>query len=100
MFIQVIRTKVRDGAGIDALLERWEAELRPGASGFLGSTSGTTGDGTLFVMARFESRATAEANSARPEQAAWWDEVQACFDGEASFHDCDQVESASGGASL
>ena len=40
---------------------------------------------------RFDSRASAEANSARPEQGAWWAEASRLFDGEASFHDCDDV---------
>jgi hypothetical protein len=99
MFIQVIKAKVRDAAAMDALLERWEAEIRPGATGFLGSTSGVTDDGTSIVFARFASRADAEANAARPEQGAWWEEMQACFDGEVTFHDCEEIEEFGQGGS-
>ena len=26
-----------------------------------------------------------------PEQGAWWEEVSRCFDGEVTFHDCDDA---------
>ena len=31
-------------------------------------------------------------NSERPEQGAWWAETERCFDGPATFHDCDDVQ--------
>jgi hypothetical protein len=30
-------------------------------------------------------------NSARPEQGAWWQRMQECFDGDVTFHDCDDA---------
>ena len=50
-----------------------------------GSSAGTGGvadDGTAIQVVRFESQEAAEANSARPEQGAWWDETSKLFDGD------------------
>jgi hypothetical protein len=91
MFVQVITGKVKDRDGVQRLGERWLAELRPGATGFLGATMGVAEDGTLFNAARFESRDAAMANSERPEQGAWWSEFEACLDGTATFRDSDDV---------
>ena len=63
MFVQVIEGKVSDRAALRRQLDRWNDELRPGATGFLGSTSGVTDDGVGFTIARFESAAAATANS-------------------------------------
>ncbi len=92
MFVQVIEGKVSDKAGLHRQLERWQAELRPGAAGYLGSTSGVTDDGVAFAIVRFESEAAAKANSDRAEQGAWWSETEKCFDGPVSFIDSDDVE--------
>ena len=80
MFVQVITAKVVDTEGLWRLVDRWEEEIRPGAAGFLGSTSGVTDDGRLIVLARFESEDAAEANGARPEQGAWWAETEKLLD--------------------
>jgi hypothetical protein len=80
-------------------MERWEAEIRPGAAGFLGSTGGVTDDGVGFAIARFESAAAAKANSERAEQGAWWSETEKCFDGPVSFTDSEDVENFLGGGS-
>ena len=45
MFVQVIEGQVADREGLKRQLERWQEELRPGATGLLGSTSGVTDDG-------------------------------------------------------
>lgn len=81
MFVQVIRAPVGDAAALDAALERWETELRPGATGFLGLTAGitTTTDGEAVLVARFEGEAAARRNSDRPEQGAWWAELEQAF---------------------
>ena len=42
-------------------------------------------------VVRFDSRESATANAARPEQGAWWSEAEQCLDGPAEFHDCDDV---------
>ena len=50
-----------------------------------------TDDGQFVGVVRFESREAAARNSLRPEQGAWWEEVSRCFDGEVTFHDCDDA---------
>ena len=99
MFVQVIEGKVSDKSGLRRQLDRWDAELRPGASGFLGSTGGVTDDGVGFAIARFESAAAAHANSERAEQGVWWSETEKCFDGPVSFTDSEDVEEFLGGGS-
>ena len=88
MFIQVIQGKTTDRAKVKASMDRWVAELAPGATGWLGTTGGVTADGTLIACARFESAEAAKANSDRPEQHQWWMETSKLFAGEAVFHDC------------
>lgn len=78
MFIQVITGNVTDEKEFNRVADRWDAELRPGAKGYLGGTGGVTEDGRFVVFARFESEAAARANSERPEQGAWWSEMERC----------------------
>lgn len=92
MFVQVIEGHVGDGDGLRAQLDRWVEELGPTADGWLGTTSGIAGDGTFVALARFESEAAAQANSARPEQGEWWDGTAACFDGDVTFTNCPDVD--------
>jgi hypothetical protein len=99
MFVQVIEGKVSDESGLRRQLDRWNADLRPGAAGFLGSTGGVTDDGVGFAIARFESAAAAHANSERSEQGAWWAETEKCFDGPVSFTDSEDVEEFLAGGS-
>jgi hypothetical protein len=99
MFVQVIEGKVSDTSGLRRQLDRWEADLRSGAAGFLGSTGGVTDDGVGFAIARFESKAAAQANSERSEQSAWWSETEKCFDGPVSFTDSEDVEEFLAGGS-
>ena len=99
MFIQVIQAKVRDEAGLAACMQRWEADLMPGAVGYLGTTAGTCDDGTFIALARFDSVEAARRNSERPEQGAWWADMAACFEGEVSFQDCTDVREWLGGGS-
>jgi hypothetical protein len=91
MFVQVITGKVSDPAAVHAALDRWIAELAPGAAGWLGSTAGVTDDGRLVALARFESEEAARRNSDRPEQDQWWAETAKLFDGEATFRDSTKV---------
>ena len=99
MFVQVIEGKVSDASGLRRQLDRWEAELRSGAAGFLGSTGGVTADGVGFAIARFESKTDAQANSERAEQSAWWSDTEKCFDGPVSFTDSEDVEEFLAGGS-
>jgi ribosomal protein S6E (S10) len=91
MFLQVIQGKIADPKRFSASLESWVKELGPSADGWLGTTSGTFGDGSFIALARFESGEAAKRNSDRPEQAQWWSEFASCLDGEASFDDFDDV---------
>src|SRR6476660_5658155 len=84
MFAQIIRGNVSDPSAIDGTFDRWSRELAPGAKGWLGTTGGTTADGQLFIMVRFESEEAARANSERPEQGQFWLETSKQFDGEPS----------------
>ncbi|MCX5041963.1 hypothetical protein OG921_01980 [Aldersonia sp. NBC_00410] len=99
MFVQLIHGKVSDPDGLQRCLDRWGEELRPGATGYLGTTSGICDDGMFVALARFESAEAARRNSERPEQGAWWAETERCFDGPVSFMDCPDVTEWLGGGS-
>jgi hypothetical protein len=99
MFMQIIQGRITDPGAARELMERWQRDLEPGAVGYLGSTHGITDDGMLIAVVRFESAEAARRNSARAEQAAWWQEMERCFAGPISFHDCDDVLVLLGGGS-
>jgi hypothetical protein len=99
MFVQVIKGKVSDAAGMRRQMERWQDELKPGAVGYLGSTIGFADDGTCVCLARFADVKAAAANAARPEQDAWWSETVKYFDGEPSFQDSSDTATLLGGPS-
>jgi hypothetical protein len=92
MFVQLIQGQIASSEDLERQLHRWEADLRPGADGYLGTTAGVTADGTAFLAARFASEEQARANSARPEQGAWWSETEKCFTGPVSFTDSSDVQ--------
>ncbi len=96
MFAQVIHGRVVDADAFMRQTQRWADELRPGASGFLGSTGGITADGRFVVVARFESGEAARANSDRPEQGAWWSETEKAVS-DVEFYDCTKVTTMMGG---
>jgi hypothetical protein len=97
MFIQVITGHKTDADRVERQRDKWEREIRPGATGFLGSTGGVTAEGRLIVIARFESEAAARANSERAEQGEWWAAMDKLIDG-AEFHDStDQILLLGGG---
>lgn len=97
MFIQVITGHTPDPAGVFDAVQRWHQDLRPGAVGFLGETSGITADGQFVCLARFDSVEAAGANSDRPEQTAWWEATAPLFDGAVQFHNCAAVDMYHGG---
>ena len=92
MFVQVIQGRTSQPEALAESFDRWKAEVAPGATGWLGSTGGVTDDGRFIAIARFESEEAAMANSARPEQDAWWSETAALFDGHASFRNSTDVD--------
>ena len=99
MFVQLIEGRVSDREGLHRQMDEWQRDLRPGATGFLGSTAGVTDDGFGIAFARFESAAAAKANSERPEQGRWWAETEKCFAGDVTFNDSEDVEAFLGGGS-
>jgi hypothetical protein len=92
MFVQVIQGKLKDADLLQRQLERWRQEIKPGAKGYLGSTSGATADGQSIAVVRFDSEAAARANSERPEQSAWWNETEKAFDGQPTFTESGDVD--------
>src|SRR5689334_11063567 len=92
MFIQVIQGKTGDKAGLARQNDRWQKDLAPGATGYLGMTGGVADDGTVVFLARFDSEAAARANSERPEQGTWWSDTAKYFEGDVTFRDCTDVD--------
>lgn len=91
MFIQMIQGPCTRQDEARQLLDSWHRELAPGATGWLGGTHGFTDDGQLIGVVRFDSRESAMANSARPEQGEWAAKLTEVMDGPMEFHDCDDV---------
>jgi hypothetical protein len=91
MFIQTIQGKCTRQDELRELDERWQRELAAGAAGWLGATYGFTDDDQFVAVVRFESREAAMANSDRPEQGAWAEQLSGLFDGPVEFHDSDDV---------
>jgi hypothetical protein len=91
MFVQVIEATTSDPAAVRAAMDRWMAELAPGATGWLGSTAGMTPEGRMVAVVRFDSEEHARANSDRPEQGEWWGEMTKLFDSEPVFRDSTRV---------
>jgi hypothetical protein len=91
MFAQVIQGKTSNPEELDAALNRWLKDLAPGATGWLGSTSGVTEDGRAIAVVRFESEEDARRNSNRSEQDQWWSATAKLYEGEATFLDSTDV---------
>jgi hypothetical protein len=91
MFVQIIQGMCKDPETLHQQIDMWRRELGPKADGWLGGTYGVTDDNTFVGVVRFESKEAAARNSNRPEQGAWWAETEKCFDGEVTFHDCDDA---------
>jgi hypothetical protein len=99
MFVQVITAPVGDAKAIQRSLDSWDDERRPQANGFVGATSGISEQNSFVAIARFESEELARQNSDDPAQTAWWNELSKGFAGEATFHDCTEVEVSGRGGS-
>ena len=99
MFVQVIEGKTKDPAGIVEKAEQWQRDLRPGATGYLGSTAGVTADGRTIAIVRFEDAASAQANADRPEQSAWFEGMAKLYDGQPTFIESTDVTEWMGGGS-
>jgi len=92
MFVQVVEGHVADASQMQAALDRWNAELAPGAEGWLGSTAGVAADGKFLLLARFESEDAARRNSDRVEQGQWWSVTSKLFTDEPVFHNSSEVD--------
>lgn len=99
MFIQVIHGTAKDKELLQRQHDRWLQELKPGATGYLGSTQGITPDGRAIILARFESEEAAQANSDRQEQGEWWSETEKAYEGEVVFKNSTEVDTLFGGGS-
>lgn len=97
MFVQVLRGRVTDPDAMRLAVDRWQADCRPEASGWLGTTSGVADDATFIAVARFTSAEAARANSERPHQRAWWAQTSQLFEAEPRFYDCPTVDVLIGG---
>jgi hypothetical protein len=91
MFIQILQGRCTRQDELRALADTWARDLAPGATGWLGGTYGFTDDDQFVGVVRFESREAAMANSQRPEQGAWAEQMMSLMDGPMEFHDCDDV---------
>jgi hypothetical protein len=91
MFVQVIEGHVQDAAALRAAVDEWFQRVSPGATGWLGSTSGVTDDGHAIALVRFDSEQAARDNSARPEQDEWWAQTSKLFDGEPTFSESSDI---------
>ena len=99
MFIQIIQGKCTRQDELRAMAERWRTSSgRAPTAGSAGPTASPTTTCSSGVV-RFESREAAMANSARPEQGAWAEQMMALMDGPVEFHDCDDVTLMMGGGS-
>ena len=92
MFVQVFQGKVSDADLWARQVEKWSKEIKPKTTGFLGFTTGTTADGHMITIVRFESEEKARVDSELAEQGAWFEQTTQAFDGEITFHDCAQVD--------
>jgi hypothetical protein len=98
MFVQVIEARTSDPEGVRKQLDKWMADLRPGAKGYIGTTSGVAADGRTVAFVRFESEDAARANSDRPEQGAWWAEMEKLLDGVRFSESSDVTTFLAGGS--
>jgi hypothetical protein len=92
MFAQLITARVADAAGLRKEMDRWREELAPSAAGFRGATAGVTDDGRYVALALFSDAGAAQENSGRPEQDAWWRELESHLSGPATFDSTEQVD--------
>jgi hypothetical protein len=99
MFVQVVQAKTKDKTGIKEMWDRWNREVKPAAQGYLGATGGVTDDGTLLVIARFDSADAAERNNNIPEQQQWYSEFEKYIEGAPTFTNYTNVELDNGGGS-
>jgi hypothetical protein len=85
MYVQVIKGKAKDPQALMDYGRTWQTEVRPGAVGYVSSTSGVAADGSFVVFACFTDDVSAKENSSRPEQDAWFQGFAKLIDGAPTF---------------
>lgn len=96
MHLQLVSGQAGDAEALVRQCRRWEAELAPGAAGWLGSSGGVTSDGRFALAFRFASAEGARASTRRPEHQAWWSDTRASLDGAAHLVETDDVTAVGG----
>jgi hypothetical protein len=100
MFVQIIEGQTSDPEAMQAAGDAWQSEVREGAIGYLGVTSGVADGGKAFTLVRFEDEASARANQERPEQGAWFEKhLASAYDGQPTFTESSDVIEFMGGGS-
>jgi len=100
MFVQIIEGTTSNPDALFAAGDAWQAEVRPGAIGFLGVTAGVGDGGKAFTIVRFADEASARANSDRSEQGAWFEKhLATAYDAPPTFTESSDVEEFMGGGS-
>lgn len=99
VFLQIIQAPVADVDGVRDHFDHWFEDLADGATGWLGTTAGTTDAGELFAAVRFVSTEAARRSSQREEQDSWWQELLRRLDGEPVVQNCSDVAEIAGGGS-
>jgi hypothetical protein len=100
MFVQIIEGTTSKADALITAGDAWQKEVRPGAIGYLGVTSGVAADGRAFTLVRFQDEASARANSDRPEQGAWFQKhLASAYDAPPTFTESSDVTEFMGGGS-
>ena len=99
MFVQIVEGRTSKAKAFIEQGERWQTDVRPKATGFLGVTAGVTDDGRTIAVVRFEDEAAARATEQVPEQSAWAEAMQALYDGPPTFTESSDTTVWMGGGS-
>ena len=100
MFVQIIEGTTSNPDALRAAGDAWQAEVKPGAIGYLGVTAGVAAGGKAFTIVRFQDEASARANSERPEQGAWFEKhLASAYDAPPTFTESSDITEFMGGGS-
>jgi predicted regulator of Ras-like GTPase activity (Roadblock/LC7/MglB family) len=85
MFLLVLSGRVSDRAEARTLWETWQREVAPRTPGWLGDTAGISELGEFVALVRFKTPDAGRRAFTRPDNAAWWQDFAATFDGDLSI---------------
>ncbi|HYP46541.1 MAG TPA: hypothetical protein VEQ66_15250 [Propionibacteriaceae bacterium] len=91
MFIQLVLGRIDNAEAAREALDLWVSGVVPGATDYLGSTTGVTEDGTLISIARYQSAEASHANGRRPEFKQWWSHTAQLFTAPPTVREADDV---------